>query len=129
MNWDAFFYYAEDASDLLELYNIFVDSFSKYQDCDGTSQVLKFRMCVTYGDTSQDFCEANGFKRWTVVGAAMANVCKFESSVKALGEGVYFDSMSAPVAGGSIDLQLIEGLEARECFRPALDQRSTKASA
>jgi hypothetical protein len=94
MNWDAFYFSSPNIDNLLELYKMCSEKLSVVCNVKQLERRLKFRLCVTFGDTSQDFCEANGFKRWTVVGAAMATVCKFEQSVKHLGEGVFLDTLA-----------------------------------
>jgi class 3 adenylate cyclase len=96
VTWDAFFISAEknlSSERFLELAiavgrtcdQILRELGSRYQELD-----LGVRVCITVGDVTRDLSMGIN-SSWTIVGGAMAVVCKFEAKVKSQGSGVFVD--------------------------------------
>jgi class 3 adenylate cyclase len=98
VTWDAFFISAENSlgpGQFLDLAvkcgqacdQILRDLGRRYQDLD-----LGVRVCITAGDVTRDLSLGIN-SSWTIVGGAMAEVCKFEAKVKSRGSGVFVDPL------------------------------------
>jgi hypothetical protein len=92
-NWDAIYIHSENFGALAGIYHDLYKSAKSVFNFDDTDDI-SIRLCVTYGNTSRDFSEAEGFRRWTIVGNAMSEVCKFEQKIKSFGEGIYVNSLA-----------------------------------
>jgi len=53
----------------------------------------------------------------------MADVCKFEQTVKSLGPGIFFDQKAFEVAQAKIITTLVYGTDNKEVFRVDLHER------
>ena len=92
-NWDAIYIHADNLEDFIAIYSELHQVALSVFTCEEI-ETVSTRLCLTYGNTSRDFSEAEGFRRWTIVGNAMPDVCKFEQSVKNYGEGLYINEIA-----------------------------------